>query len=142
MTTHNLNVRIPTELHRRLTAIASEGILGRTVEEVVIHLTRNALHRDWATRPAAPETPQPPVPRPRPADKSASRAPAIEAGFPPGKRLLRLPEVSRMVGLGRSSIYRLVGLGTFPAPKKLGAHSVAWLLSEVESWIDSKDQAT
>lgn len=142
MTTHHLSERTPTVLHRRLTAIASEGILGQTVDEVVIHLTRNALHYDWASRPAAPEVPQPPISWPAPADKLASRAPAIETRLPAGKRLLRLPQVSRMVGLARSSIYRLVGLGTCPAPKKLGAHSVAWLQSEVESWIDPTGQAS
>ena len=134
MNNHCVNVRLPAELHRRLDTLAAEGILGRTIEEVVIHLARNALHRDWFSRRAAPEKPKPPDPRPSP-------APANYAGLPSGRRLLRLPEVSRLVGLGRSSIYRLVSLGAFPAPRKLGTRSVAWLQSEVESWIDARDQA-
>ena len=31
----------------------------------------------------------------------------------PAKRLIRLPEVKRRVGLGRSTIYRLMGQGRF-----------------------------
>lgn len=55
MTHQTLIIKIPPELHRRLAALATEGILGRTLEEVVIHLTRNALHRDWVLRPAPAE---------------------------------------------------------------------------------------
>jgi prophage regulatory protein len=106
---------------------------------VVIHLIRNALHRDWNSPPMASEKPKPPHPRPSPAGNPTNTAPKTDAGFPPGRRLLRLPEVSRLVGLGRSSIYRLVSLGAFPAPRKLGTRSVAWLQSEVETWIDARD---
>ena len=139
MTNQTVNIRLPPELHRRLAALAAEGILGRALEEVVIHLTRNALHRDWVPRPEAPEKPTPSTPRaglhsaPRRTDTTP------DLGYPPGKRLLRLPEVAHLVGLSRSTIYGMVHLGTFPAPKRLGGRSVAWLQSDVESWIDTKD---
>lgn len=141
MTHQTVNIRLPPELHRRLASLVAEGILGRTIEEVVIHLTRNALHRDWVTRPAPLEKPRTSEPKPSPSGSPTRITPPPEAGVPSSKQLLRLRDVSRMVGLGRSSIYRLVSLGAFPAPKKLGVRSVAWLQSDVESWIDARDQA-
>ncbi|MBW8311263.1 MAG: AlpA family transcriptional regulator [Rhizobium sp.] len=134
MTKRDLYVRIPFDLHRQLATLSAEGILGRTV---VIHLTRNALHRDWIERPQTAARPSSqPVPTPRP-----GKSEAIEAGFPATKRLLRLPEVCSRVGLARSSIYQLVHLGRFPAPRKLGARSVAWLQIEVDTWIESRAHA-
>ena len=56
-------------------------------------------------------------------------------------RVLRLPEVIKMVGLGRASIYDYIKAEKFPAPIQLGSHSVGWLLSEVESWLDERIQA-
>lgn len=50
------------------------------------------------------------------------------------QRLLRLAEVSTMIGLSRSSIYNFVAEGTFPAPIKVGERSVRWKLADVLSW--------
>jgi prophage regulatory protein len=139
MTNRSVSVTIPPELHRRLTTIAAEGILGRSVEEVIIHLMRNAIHRDWLVQPAAREKPTLPpalhlIPEKKPLPKEATPEEIYRAR----KRLLRLPEVCRQVGLGRSSIYSLVNLGSFPAPKRLGARTVAWLQSDVDDWIAAK----
>jgi hypothetical protein len=43
VTNQSVNIRLPAELHRRLAALAAEGIFGKPVEKVVVHLTRNAL---------------------------------------------------------------------------------------------------
>lgn len=51
-------------------------------------------------------------------------------------RLIRLPEVMRRVGLGRSTIYRWMSEGKFPTPVQLGGHSVAWVEEEVDAWIE------
>jgi prophage regulatory protein len=50
------------------------------------------------------------------------------------QRLLRLAEVSTMIGLKRSSIYRYVADGRFPAPIKVGERSVRWKLVDVLAW--------
>jgi prophage regulatory protein len=50
------------------------------------------------------------------------------------QRLLRLAEVSTMVGLKRSAIYRYVAEGRFPAPIKVGERSVRWRLVDVLAW--------
>lgn len=53
-----------------------------------------------------------------------------------GTRLIRLPEVIRRTGLGRSSIYARQAAGAFPTPVSLGTGvAVAWIESEVEAWI-------
>lgn len=49
-------------------------------------------------------------------------------------RLLRLPDVQTMTGLGRSTIWKRAGDGTFPKPVKLGPRTTAWVAAEVEQW--------
>ncbi|MCK2116545.1 AlpA family phage regulatory protein [Pseudomonas juntendi] len=43
-----------------------------------------------------------------------------------------------MVGLSRTTIYRLEQQGQFPKRVKLGSNSVAWRMSEVLSWMAVK----
>jgi prophage regulatory protein len=50
------------------------------------------------------------------------------------QRMIRLAEVATMLGLGRSTIYKYIGEGSFPAPVKVGFRSVRWKLSEVLAW--------
>lgn len=50
-------------------------------------------------------------------------------------RFMRRPEVQRVTSLSRSSLYRLIAAGDFPAPIRLSANSVAWLASEVHAWV-------
>lgn len=53
-------------------------------------------------------------------------------------RIIRLPEVKSITGLGRSSIYAFERDGSFPKRIPIGARSVGWSLSEVLKWIDKK----
>jgi prophage regulatory protein len=53
-------------------------------------------------------------------------------------RLLRLPAVIAMTGMGRDSIYRLAREGRFPKPRKLTERSSAWREDEVLAWIESR----
>ena len=57
------------------------------------------------------------------------------------RRFLRLPEVKRAVGYGRTAIYQKVKSGEFPAPVSLGARAVAWTSDSIESWIESRIKA-
>jgi len=49
-------------------------------------------------------------------------------------RLLKIREVVQETSLHRATIYRGVKAGTFPAPRKIGRHRVAWPESEIEAW--------
>lgn len=51
--------------------------------------------------------------------------------------LLRISDVERMVGLGRSSVYRNIESGKFPRPVALGTGSVRWRYVDVKAWADS-----
>ena len=53
-------------------------------------------------------------------------------------RLLRLPEVMRAVGLGRSAIYERINAGVFPRPIALGRNAVAWPSDVITKWIDER----
>lgn len=54
------------------------------------------------------------------------------------ERLLRLKIVIDCTGLGRSSIYRKIDDGTFPAPIRIGARAVAWVENDVQKWIEER----
>lgn len=56
-------------------------------------------------------------------------------------RLLKLPEVSRLTGVPRSSVYWRISKGEFPAPIKIGERSSAWPSDEIEKWIAAKIEA-
>lgn len=53
-------------------------------------------------------------------------------------RLIRLDEVKRRTGFGKSSIYNGVADGTFPKPVPLGARAVAWVEDEIQEWIEAR----
>jgi prophage regulatory protein len=48
-------------------------------------------------------------------------------------RLISLPEVMRLTGCGRTSIYDGIGNGTFPKHTKCGTAS-RWVESEILAW--------
>jgi prophage regulatory protein len=56
----------------------------------------------------------------------------------PTRLFARLPTVMRATGLGRSTIYRLVARGAFPAPVHLGPRAVAWRWADLDRWSESR----
>lgn len=56
-------------------------------------------------------------------------------------RLVRLPEVRFLTGLGKSSIYDAVKAGTFPQAVRVTDYAVAWRKSEIDAWIASRPAA-
>lgn len=54
----------------------------------------------------------------------------------------RLPSVKTLCALSRSSIYRKIQEGTFPAPVKLGERASGWRQSDLIAWLDSRTQST
>ncbi len=57
------------------------------------------------------------------------------------KQLLRIRHVKERVGLSRSEIYRLIGLGRFPRSIPLTDFARAWDADEVEAWIQARIDA-
>ncbi|OAN14222.1 AlpA family transcriptional regulator [Photobacterium jeanii] len=52
-------------------------------------------------------------------------------------QIVRLPEVMKMTGLSRSTIYLRMSKGNFPQSISLGERAVGWLEADVELWLDA-----
>ena len=50
-------------------------------------------------------------------------------------RIIRLKTVLSRTGLSRSTIYRKIAEGTFPALLKISANGTGWHESEINRWI-------
>ncbi|HBU7384130.1 TPA: AlpA family transcriptional regulator [Klebsiella pneumoniae] len=53
------------------------------------------------------------------------------------KRFIRVPEVLRRVGFGRTKLYELIRQGRFPEQVKIGPRTVAFVESEIDEWIEA-----
>ena len=53
-------------------------------------------------------------------------------------KFLRLPEVKSLVTYSSPQIWRLEKANKFPKRVKIGANRVAWIASEIDSWIKTK----
>ncbi len=57
-------------------------------------------------------------------------------------RYVRIKELSNMLGIGKSTIYRSVKDGKFPKQIKLTERTSVWKLSEINDWIDERRKAS
>lgn len=55
--------------------------------------------------------------------------------------LLTMPEVEALTRLSKPTVYQMIREGRFPKQIRLGPNKVAWLRSEVTSWIGEKAAA-
>lgn len=53
-------------------------------------------------------------------------------------RLIRRSEVIQRVGLCKASIYNRMNAGQFPRPISIGGGRVAWLESDIDTWITER----
>ncbi|MXO58165.1 AlpA family phage regulatory protein [Altererythrobacter salegens] len=60
---------------------------------------------------------------------------------PPSFRILRRPEVERLVGLSRSSIYAMMAKGEFPRPICLSRRAVGWRQTDIDEWLNCRPLA-
>ena len=51
-------------------------------------------------------------------------------------KILRRKDVEEIVGLSRSTIYKLMSTGAFPRSIRLGPRAVGWRLPDIEAWIE------
>ncbi|MEW6290033.1 MAG: AlpA family phage regulatory protein [Thermodesulfobacteriota bacterium] len=57
-------------------------------------------------------------------------------------RILRLAEVKRLTGLGKTSIYKLMGEGNFPRAVSLGSRAVGWIVRDIRGWLQERNFAS
>jgi len=55
-----------------------------------------------------------------------------------GIALIRKDQLLQNIPLGASTLYEEIAQGRFPKPVKIGRRASAWLMSEVEAWLDGK----
>ncbi len=55
-------------------------------------------------------------------------------------KILRRPDVERITGLSRSTLYAMMAEGTFPKPVKLGKRAVGWREADIAAWLNSRTQ--
>ncbi len=55
-------------------------------------------------------------------------------------KVYRRPDVERVTGLSRSTLYTMMAERTFPKPIKLGKRAVGWREADIATWLDSRAQ--
>ena len=53
-------------------------------------------------------------------------------------RILRLPEVKKITGLSRATIYAMINGQKFPRQILLGSRAVGWSENEILQWVEER----
>jgi prophage regulatory protein len=56
-------------------------------------------------------------------------------------RYVRIKELAEILGIGRSTIYRLIQENKFPKQIKLTERTSVWRMSVINEWVESKEKA-
>ncbi len=57
-------------------------------------------------------------------------------------KIIRWPQLSEIIGLSRTQIWRLEKSGDFPKRIQLSKNSVGWEENEIQNWIQSRKRAS
>jgi prophage regulatory protein len=55
-------------------------------------------------------------------------------------RHIRIKELAVILGIGRSTIYRLISENKFPKQIKLTERTSVWRMSTINEWVESKEK--
>ena len=56
-------------------------------------------------------------------------------------KVLKVKQVATEINVSVPQVYKLVSLGRFPKPIKLGERGSGWLTSEIDAWLQSRVDA-
>lgn len=56
-------------------------------------------------------------------------------------KYLRMPDLTRKLGLARSTVYKIIKEEGFPPPIKLSRRAVAWDEQEVDAYLTQRKEA-
>ncbi|MDE2842365.1 MAG: AlpA family phage regulatory protein [Chloroflexota bacterium] len=56
--------------------------------------------------------------------------------------MLRIADVLEVVGVSRSTLYKMIADGRFPRPMRVGQRAARWRQSDIQRWMDSLLLAT
>ena len=54
------------------------------------------------------------------------------------QKLLKLWEVAELLNVSKAQVYNLVKQGSLPKQIKIGKRGSAWLMSDIDAWLESK----
>ena len=57
-----------------------------------------------------------------------------------GSRILRMPEVCELTGLGKSTIYKKLSEDSSPAPVRLGSRAIGWRTRDIQDWLEAPER--
>ena len=57
-------------------------------------------------------------------------------------RLLSIKEVLEMVGVSKSTLYKMIAEDRFPRPVRIRLRGARWWQSEITEWVNSRPRAT
>ena len=53
-------------------------------------------------------------------------------------KVLKIKQVAAEINISVPQVYKLVSLGRFPKPIKLGERGSGWLITEIDAWLQSR----
>ena len=53
-------------------------------------------------------------------------------------KVLKIKQVAAEINVSVPQVYKLVSLGRFPKPIKLGERGSGWLITEIDAWLQSR----
>ena len=53
-------------------------------------------------------------------------------------KVLKIKQVAAEINVSVPQVYRLVSLGRFPKPIKLGERGSGWIITEIDAWLQSR----
>ena len=53
-------------------------------------------------------------------------------------KILKVKQVAEEINVSVPQVYKLVSLGRFPKPIKLGERGSGWLTTEIDAWLQSR----
>ena len=53
-------------------------------------------------------------------------------------KVLKVKEVASEISVSVPQVYKLVSIGRFPKPIKLGERGSGWLITEIDAWLQSR----
>ena len=56
-------------------------------------------------------------------------------------KILKVKQVAEEINVSVAQVYKLVSLGRFPKPIKLGERGSGWLTTEIDAWLQSRVDA-
>ena len=53
-------------------------------------------------------------------------------------KVLKIKQVAAEINVSVPQVYKLVSLGRFPKPIKLGERGSGWLVTEIDAWLKTR----